>query len=166
MGYEPGLISYTTEHKLQHGVTHVARPKLIGYGIVITVMTGVFLYMAANIMPMGIEIIRDRNQLYRETSEGLIENVYTMKIMNKTLDSAVYRLDVEGMKDVEWIGPKEVKVRGGEILSLPISLSTDPYLLSSPVSDITFVLTNTELEEGDRKSTLRNKSKFFSSFNW
>ncbi|MGO4999971.1 cytochrome c oxidase accessory protein CcoG [Oceanisphaera sp. W20_SRM_FM3] len=165
MGYEPGLISYTTEHKLQHGVTHVARPKLIGYGVVITVMTGVFLYMAANIMPMGIEIIRDRNQLYRETGEGLIENTYTMKIMNKTLSPQVYHLEVEGLKDVDWIGPKEVKVNGGEILSLPISLATDPYLLSSPVSDITFVLTNTGLEEGDKKATLRNKSKFFSSFN-
>lgn len=165
MGYERGLISYTTEHKLQHGVTHVARPKVIGYGVVITVMTAVFLYMASSIMPMGMEIIRDRNQLYRETSEGLIENAYTMKIMNKTLDTAVYRLDVEGLKDVTWIGPKEVKVRGGEILTLPISLSTDPYLLSSPVSDITFVLTNTGLDETDRKATLRNKSKFFSSFN-
>lgn len=165
MGYERGLISYTTEHKLQHGVTHVARPKVIGYGVVITVMTAVFLYMASSIMPMGMEIIRDRNQLYRETSEGLIENAYTMKIMNKTLDTAVYRLDVEGLKDVTWIGPKEVKVRGGEILTLPISLSTDPYLLSSPVNDITFVLTNTGLDETDRKATLRNKSKFFSSFN-
>ncbi|WP_319782832.1 cytochrome c oxidase accessory protein CcoG [Oceanisphaera sp. IT1-181] len=165
MGYEQGLISYTTEHKLQYGVTHVARPKLIGYGIVITVMTAVFIYMASSIMPMGIEIIRDRNQLYRETSEGLIENTYTMKIMNKTLDTEVYRLDVEGLKDVTWIGPKEVKVRGGEILSLPISLATDPYLLSSPVSDVTFVLTHTGLAEGDRKAILRNKSKFFSSFN-
>ena len=165
MGYEPGLISYTTEHKLQHGVTHVARPKLIGYGLVITVMTGVFLYLAANIMPMGIEIIRDRNQLYRETTEGLVENTYTMKIMNKTLTSEVYRLDVEGLDDVKWIGPQEVTVRGGEILSLPISLETDPYLLTSPVSDITFVLTHTGLEEGDRKATLRNKSKFFKSFN-
>lgn len=117
-------------------------------------------------MPMGIEIIRDRNQLYRETSEGLIENTYTMKIMNKTLESGVYGLDVEGLTDVEWIGPKEVKVKGGEILSLPISLATDPYLLSSPVTDITFVLTNTGLEEGDSKAILRNKSKFFSSFNW
>lgn len=165
MGYEPGLISYTTEHKLQHGVTHVARPKLIGYGIVIAVMTAVFLYLASHIMPMGIEIIRDRNQLYRETSEGLIENTYTMKIMNKTLDAQVYRLDVEGLQDVTWLGPKEVKVNGGEILSLPISLVVDPYLLASPVSDVTFILTNSGLEEGDPKATLRNKSKFFSTFN-
>lgn len=165
MGYERGLISYTTEHKLKHGVTHVARPKLIGYGVVITVMTAVFIYLASSIMPMGIEILRDRNQLFRETNEGLIENTYTMKIRNKTLDTAIYRLDVEGIDELTWIGPQEVEVSGGEIISLPISLVTDPYLLASPVTDVTFVLTNTGLDEGDSKATLRNKSKFFSAFN-
>ena len=112
MGYERGLISYSTEHKLRHRETHVARPKLIGYGVVMVLMLAAFAYMASNIMPMGIEIIRDRNQLYRETAEGLVENTYTLKIMNKTLTTETYRLNVEGMDDVDWIGPEEVVVRG------------------------------------------------------
>ncbi|MBR9858198.1 MAG: cytochrome c oxidase accessory protein CcoG, partial [Gammaproteobacteria bacterium] len=165
MGYERGLISYSTEHKLRHRETHVARPKLIGYGVVMVLMLAAFAYMASNIMPMGIEIIRDRNQLYRETAEGLVENTYTLKIMNKTLTTETYRLNVEGMDDVEWIGPEEVVVRGGEVLSLPISLATDPYLLSTPVKDITFVMTHTGLDENDSKAKLRSKSKFFSSIN-
>ena len=165
MGYERGLISYTTEHKLRHKVTHVARPKLIGYGIVMVLMVAAFVYMASSIMPMGIEIIRDRNQLYRETNEGLIENTYTMKIMNKTLDTETYRLNVEGLEDVNWIGPQEVVIRGGEILSLPISLAADSYLLPDPVTDITFVITHTGLDQDDPKATLRNKSKFFSPIN-
>ncbi len=165
MGYEKGLISYTTEHKLRHRETHVARPKLIGYGIVMVLMLAAFGYMAANIMPMGIEIIRDRNQLYRETSEGLVENTYTLKIMNKTLETETYRLRVEGMDDVDWIGPTEVEVRGGEVLSLPISLAADPYLLSTPVKDITFVMSHAGLDEHDSKSILRSDTKFFSSIN-
>lgn len=32
MNYKKGLISYTTEHKLEGTNTKVMRPKLIGYG--------------------------------------------------------------------------------------------------------------------------------------
>lgn len=165
MGYERGLIRYTTEHNLQHGKTKVLRPKLVGYGVVMVLMLGLFSYVTANIMPMGIEIIRDRNQLYRETNQGLVENTYTMKIMNKTLEAETYRLKVEGLDDVEWTGPQEVHVRGGEVVSVPISLAVDPYLLKTPVKDIAFVLINTGLDEDDGKATLRNKTKFFSAIN-
>lgn len=163
MGYAKGLISYTTEHKLRHKETHVARPKLIGYGVVMAVMLAAFVYMASSIMPMGIEVIRDRNQLYRETTEGLVENTYTLKIINKTLEQETYQLRVEGMDDLEWIGPSEVTVQAGEVLSLPISLSVDPYLLSSPVGDITFVMSRKGSNPDDRKASLQTESKFFSS---
>ncbi|WP_375056519.1 cytochrome c oxidase accessory protein CcoG [Zobellella sp. DQSA1] len=163
MGYEKGLISYTTEHKLRHKETHVARPKLIGYGIVMVVMLAAFGYMASSIMPMGIEVIRDRNQLYRETNEGMVENTYTLKILNKTLAEETYLLAVEGMEEVEWIGPSEVTLKAGEVLSLPISLSADPYLLSSPVKDITFVLSRKGAVPSDGKALLHTESKFFSA---
>ncbi|MCT7654605.1 cytochrome c oxidase accessory protein CcoG [Oceanimonas sp. NS1] len=163
MGYEPGLISYTTEHQLKHRETHVARPKLIGYGIIMVIMLGVFAYMATRIMPMGLEVIRDRNQLYRETTEGLVENTYTLKLLNKTLEPATYQLSVEGMDDVEWIGPSEVSIDGGEVLSLPVSLSADPYLLSSPVRDITFVMRRQGADAQDSKSSVSTESKFFSA---
>ncbi|PSJ45114.1 cytochrome c oxidase accessory protein CcoG [Zobellella endophytica] len=163
MGYENGLISYTTEHKLRHKETHVARPKLIGYGVVMVIMLAAFVYMAANIMPLGVEVIRDRNQLYRETAEGLVENTYTLKIINKTLEAETYQLKVDGVDELEWIGPTEVTVSGGEVFTLPISLSADPYLLSSPVQDITFVVTRAGAAPDERKSGARNESKFFGS---
>lgn len=163
MGYEPGLISYTTEHKLVHKETHVARPKLIGYGIVMVIMLAAFAFMATRIMPMGLEVIRDRNQLYRETAEGLVENTYTLKLLNKTLAPATYQLSVEGMDDAEWIGPAEVSIDGGEVLSLPVSLSADPYLLDSPVRDITFVMRRKGANADEAKSSVRTESKFFSA---
>ncbi|WP_344958076.1 cytochrome c oxidase accessory protein CcoG [Zobellella aerophila] len=163
MGYPKGLISYTTEHKLQHDQTHVARPKLIGYGLVMVVMLAAFVYMAASIMPMGLEVIRDRNQLYRETAEGLIENTYTLKIINKTLAAETYQLHVEGLDEVEWIGPTEVIVQGGEVYTLPISLSIDPYNLASPVRDLEFVVTREGVRPDERMAASRSPSKFFSS---
>ncbi|MGY3869910.1 cytochrome c oxidase accessory protein CcoG [Aeromonas crassostreae] len=162
MGYPKGLISYTTEHKLEHDSTHVARPKLIGYGLVMVIMLGVFVYNAMSIMPMGLDIIRDRNQLFRENSEGLIENTYTLKILNKTLHDQGFQLDVEGLPEHQWFGPREVTLKAGEVYTLPISLAVDPYNLKRPALDIQFVLRRTDAPAEDGKAELRQASKFIS----
>lgn len=162
MGYPRGLISYTTEHKLAHSETQVARPKLIGYGLVMVIMLGVFVYNAMSIMPMGFDILRDRNQLFRENSEGLIENTYTLKILNKTLQSQTYLLDVEGLPEHQWFGPREVTLKPGEIFTLPVSLAVDPFNLKRPTLDVQFVLKREGAAADDSKGTLRQPSKFIS----
>ncbi|QCG46662.1 cytochrome c oxidase accessory protein CcoG [Aeromonas schubertii] len=161
MGYAKGLISYTTEHKLAGNDTQVARPKLIGYGLVMAAMLSVFAYNAMSIMPMGLDVLRDRNQLFRENSDGLIENTYNLKILNKTLQPQVYRLAVEGLPDYQWYGPREVTLKSGEILNQPVSLGVNPDNLRQGSLDIRFVL----IRKGagsDPKGVIKQESKFIS----
>ena len=47
-------------------------------------MAGLLIIELFGRIPLEVDIIRDRNSLYRETNEGLIENVYTLKILNKS----------------------------------------------------------------------------------
>ncbi|ATC96063.1 cytochrome c oxidase accessory protein CcoG [Pseudoalteromonas tunicata] len=141
MNYPKGLIAYTTERNLEPGKnTKAIRPKLIGYTVVLMVMVGV---LAADIMsrkPMDLDIIRDRNQLFRESNEGLIENTYTLKILNKSQQDHYYEVEVEGLSKYTFIGKQEVHVKAGESYSLPLSLAIDPYDLSKPVTEFNFVL--------------------------
>ncbi len=44
MGYAKGLISYTTEHKLEGHKVDIMRPKLIGYGVVMVAWWGCSFY--------------------------------------------------------------------------------------------------------------------------
>jgi len=60
------------------------RPKLVGYFLVLILMSGLLVFRNHNPSPLEVDIIRDRNSLYRETNDGLIENVYTLKILNKS----------------------------------------------------------------------------------
>jgi ferredoxin len=48
MGYARGLISYTSEHQLQGGKTHLLRPRLIGYSAVLLVMIGALVVALVN----------------------------------------------------------------------------------------------------------------------
>lgn len=157
MGYERGLISYTTEHKLEGKKTAVMRPKLLGYGVVMTIVTAMFIYLAMSVMPMELDVIRDRNQLYRINNQGLVENTYTLKILNKTQSDETYQLSVNGLNDVEWHGPQTVNVQAGEVFSLPISLAVDTYEMEQRIADITFVM---ERESGDEQKVVTAESRF------
>ncbi|MEZ9876631.1 cytochrome c oxidase accessory protein CcoG [Vibrio breoganii] len=140
MNYPKGLISYTTEHKLEGTHTKIMRPKLIGYGLVMVLMLGFFIMQVASVEPAGLSVIRDRTQLYRTNSDGFIENTYTLKIINKTQQTQSYNLDVSGLTDVEWYGRQTINVSPGEVFNLPISLGMDPEQLSSSVTTIQFEL--------------------------
>lgn len=143
MNYPKGLIRFTSEDALAGGTTRVFRPKLIGYFIVLLIMLAVF---AANVIyrvPLEVDIIRDRNSLYRETNEGLIENVYTLKVLNKSQQRLTYTIDVQGLPSYDLIGNNTVTVGGGEVATLPISVATDAYNLEDAVTEIQFKVSTT-----------------------
>ena len=156
MGYDKGLISYTTENKLEGIKEKVLRPKLVGYGVILAVMVLVFVYATATIAPIRIDVIRDRNLLFRETDAGLIENTFTLKVLNKTEDTHIYNLSVEGLSNYKWIGPQQVTLSGGEVLTLPISIAVDPDELSRAMTHINF-----EVETDDGEIEAKQESRFF-----
>ncbi|RXJ72164.1 cytochrome c oxidase accessory protein CcoG [Veronia nyctiphanis] len=157
MNYSKGLISYTTEHKLSGQNTDIMRPKLLGYGAVLLVIAGFFMFQIASLQPMALDVLRDRAQLSRTNVEGLVENTYTLKILNKTQQPETYRLSVKGIESIEWYGKQQVTVDAGEIFDLPISLGVDPYEMEKPIVTIYFVL---ERESGDSKKRIETESRF------
>ncbi|WED21817.1 cytochrome c oxidase accessory protein CcoG [Vibrio sp. JC009] len=144
MKYKTNLISYTTEHKLSGKDTKVMRPKLIGYGGVMLMMIALFFLQTISVEPVGLSVIRDRNQLYKISSSGLIENTYNLKVINKTQQIQEYQLDVSGLTGVKWYGQQTIRVTPGEVLNLPVSLAVAPEKLISPVTTIQFILTDSE----------------------
>lgn len=159
MGYDKGLIAYTTENKLEGVKEKVLRPKLLGYGAVLALMILVFIYATVTIAPVRIDIIRDRNQLFRENDQGLIENTFTLKILNKTEAKHEYQLSVEGLPDYQWYGPQSVTIEGGEVLTLPVSVAVDPVGLSRAMTRVDFKVT-TVLDGETVEAT--QESRFFS----
>jgi cytochrome c oxidase accessory protein FixG len=154
MGYDKGLISYTTEHKLAGHSTKVMRPKLIGYGVVLLLMMVFLVNQVASVEPFGLSVIRDRSQLYQVNNDGLVTNTYNLKIINKSPTIQAYQLDVEGMSPVTWYGPRTVRVAPGEVINHPFSLGVDENALDGSVTTIEFVVTD---EQG---FTLNKESRF------
>ncbi len=159
MGYQKGLIAYTTENRLEGVKEKVLRPKLVGYGAVLFIMTAIFIYASATIEPIRIDIIRDRNQLFRENTQGLIENTFTLKLLNKTEDRREYQLSVDGLPNYKWYGLQTISVEAGEVLTLPISIAVDPVELSRPMIKVHF---NVVTSINGEQITASQESRFFS----
>jgi len=139
MNYPRGLISYTTEHNLSGQKTHLVRPRLIGYAIALCVMIGL-LITAIFLRPLvGFDVSKDR-VLYRENAEGRIENVYSLKVMNKDQKDHTYVLSAQGMDGLILEGKKEISVAAGDIFTMPVELSIDPEKLPSTTNEISFTI--------------------------
>ncbi|MDM8351138.1 cytochrome c oxidase accessory protein CcoG [Pseudomonas sp. sp1636] len=137
MNYPKGLISYTTEHNLSGQKTQLIRPRLIGYAVALLAMMTVFAWAVANRSLVELDVLKDR-VLYRENEEGRIENVYTLKIMNKAQQEVTYLIEADGLDGLVYEGKREVKALAGEVLSLPVELSIDPSSLPSSTNEIMF----------------------------
>lgn len=143
MSYPRGLISYTTEHNLSGQKTRLLRPRLLGYAIALLTMFAVFAWAVNNRPLVELDVLKDR-VLYRENELGRIENVYTLKIMNKAQHDVVYRIDAQGLDGLVYEGRREVRALAGEVLAIPVELSIDAENLPSSTNEITFRIRATD----------------------
>lgn len=159
MKYEPGLIRYTTETALKGKHVRILRPKLFMYALVLLIMSSLFIANLATRVPLQLDIIRDRNTLARENIDGFIENVYTLKILNKSQNRNTYEIHVDGLPDYTWQGKKVVTVDGAKITTIAISIAVDPYEVKDYMTDIDFVIEQIEPKGSD--VILKQSSVFF-----
>lgn len=142
MGYDRGLIKYTTENMLQGVHTDFLRPRIILYGMIILAITIGTIVAVYNRSPIDLDIIRDRNSLFRETGTGMIENVYTIKIINKDIIPHEYELHVGGIPGLKLNINKNTHIfaESGHVVEIPVSVETDPTVLEKRTSEVYFTL--------------------------
>ena len=141
MGYARGLVGYTSEHQLQGGKTHLLRPRLIGYSAVLLVMIAA-LVMALVQRPMvSLDVTKDRG-MFRENSQGLIENIYSLKIINKTQQRQDYRVELVEGDGFELQGKTEISLAPGEITDVPVSVALTRDKPTSSSQTIRFKVTD------------------------
>ncbi|OGT88731.1 MAG: cytochrome c oxidase accessory protein CcoG [Gammaproteobacteria bacterium RIFOXYA12_FULL_61_12] len=141
MSYPRGLIRYTTENALEGQQTHIIRPRMLVYGALLTLITVAMFYSLFTRIPLEVDIIRDRNALYVQTDEGLIENVYTLKIVNMKETNETYHLSIEGIEGAELVNSAgDFTVPAGKVMEVPVRVKIDPVNLKSTSNLINFRL--------------------------
>ena len=148
MGYPKGLVRYTTQNAVDGEETRILRPRVFVYAALLLALAGVFATSLALRIPVELDVLRDRNALYQETPEGLIRNVYTLKIVNMHERPLRWRISasgIEGLRLEAEGGDREVAA--GEVASIPVRLDAREDALPSATSTVRFTVQAIEAPE-------------------
>ncbi len=143
MGYARGLVSYTSEHQLQGGKTHLLRPRLIGYCAVLVIMIGALVLALVERPMISLDVSKDRG-LFRENSQGQIENIYSLKVINKTQERQQYTVSLVDGEGFELHGKTELSLAPGEIVDVPVSVAMIADRPSSSSQQISFKVSDSD----------------------
>jgi cytochrome c oxidase accessory protein FixG len=144
MGYARGLVRYATEKSLAGKPVRIFRPRLVAYGAVFLTMLSGLTYALANRVPLELDILRERNRLYRETSDGAIENLYRLRILNMDQKLHRYAIAASGIEALVYEGDPEVDVAPGEIRDVPVRLQAPARVLRDESTEIRFEIRTTD----------------------
>lgn len=138
MGFERGLIRYTTQNAIDGKPSRVMRPRIMIYGTILLALVLAWGWGVGARSPLIAEVLRDRNALYRETATG-VENGYTLKLINKGDARAEYNIAIEsGLEGLQLGADDTVSLDAQQVLSLPLTISAPAGITGR--HDIMFVV--------------------------
>lgn len=139
MGYARGLIRYTTDNALHDKPQRWLRPRVVAYGAVLIALCIALVAAVLMRVPLALEVAHDRGALYRETADGRIENVYTLKAMNMDSRAHAYALRIEGLPEAALLlDMPRIAAEPGEIVTIPVRVAAPPP--SARRNDLRFIL--------------------------
>ncbi|MEA5445977.1 cytochrome c oxidase accessory protein CcoG [Gammaproteobacteria bacterium AB-CW1] len=157
MEYPRGLIRYTTENALEGNPSRVLRPRVLIYGLLLLILiagaiTGISLRSEVN-----MEVLADRNVMYREVDFHTVENVYSLRILNKSMEARSFRLEVSGLDDVEVLTrPEVIQLGPGGTDNINARVRVPRDQVSGPGNPIEFTL----VAEDDPSVQSRSRARF------
>jgi cytochrome c oxidase accessory protein FixG len=128
MGYPRGLIRYATQRSLEGGRARMLRPRVVAYAALLVLLIAGFIVGLALRRPVAVDVIRDRNTLYRLLDDGRVENVFNVKILNKSEVGHRFRLTVvgEGRLTLD-PAPARFDVASGEVFPVVVRVRRPAY---------------------------------------
>ena len=161
MGYERGLIRFTTQHALKNDwrrgdiLRHVLRPRVLIYGAILGALSFALAFSLAMRTPLKVDVVRDRAALSRIVAGGKLENVFRLQVMNATEKTQTYRIAAEGLPGLAVATETEVEVGPAESRWVAVRLQI-PYGSAAPGSHPIHFLVGTR----DGESHVSEKSVF------
>ncbi len=151
MGYERGLVKYSTQHAMNMGwnrsqmLRRILRPRVLIYtailaSIVIALLTSLILRPS-----FRVDVVRDRGVMARLADGGMLENVYRLQIMNATETTQRYQLSASGIDNLKIEtdvanADKTVTVNSAESRWIPVRLQIPDGSIKSGSHHVKFVI--------------------------
>lgn len=156
MGYPQGLIRYTSENAMENKSWRVFRPRVIIYSALLAAIAAALIIAVLLRVPLKVDVIRDRNTLYRETLDEQVENTYTLKVMNMDNETHRYVISARGIDGLQLhMDRPEISVTAGQVLEVPVRLQIDEHRLTHRSTPISFRIQASDVDGLAAEQTAR-----------
>lgn len=110
--------------KYQRFLSRVLRPRIVLYLVLWCILGLSFVLFVAFRSPVAIDIVRDRNAFFQISKPGYVDNVYTLKLMNKQQEPINLDISVEEYAQAELLFNQEQlkDVVAGAVTDLPLRI--------------------------------------------
>ena len=142
IGLPEGLVRYASLDEIDGKpvIPMFKRPRVIVYLSILTLSMVGIIYGLTTMSTIDLKVLRERQPMYVQMSDGTIRNKYTIKVMNKTDRALTLQLTAEGPEGVTFSG---VDAEGfvaeyGKVNPLTIFVHAPRSSLEEEMNPITF----------------------------
>jgi cytochrome c oxidase accessory protein FixG len=137
VGAPRGLIRYASLNSIEKGELFRITPRMKLYAVVLVGLIALFLTLVFTRSAVEAMFLRAPGSLFMQTAEGKIENLYTLKLVNKTMRDLPVELKLEGIAgQLEVMGEKSLIVPAGKLKETSVLIQLDPATLTEATTKL------------------------------
>jgi cytochrome c oxidase accessory protein FixG len=168
MGYDKGLVKYTTQNGLLNRwsrsqiLKRALRPRVLIYSTILFVVIAAVFGSLMLRDTVRVDVMRDRGSLARMVEKGWIENVYRLQIMNATERSQRYAVNVAGLPNAVLEGDDNATfaLDAAAVRSVAVRVKVPPMSLTPGSHPIHFVIQNLSAGADSETASVTESSTF------
>ena len=150
MGYEKGLIKYTSENALAGKKSRVIRLRTVLYALLLTAISIIWVSLIVNRQMLHADLVKDRNSLYQEIDENMVENVFALRLVNKNIQEGDVILSIEPA-EIFIVSETQIHYSAEGVTEMAIRIRAEQDTLTGSMQSFKLVLkdavTGKEIEE-------------------
>lgn len=126
VGFPRGLIRYASENNILSGEKPRFTPRLIGYTVILTLLTSLLVFLLASRDNIEANLLRAPGALFQVMPNGEVSNLYLMKVMNKTNRDVPMALRLESPEGSLTVPGDQLVVPAERIKESPVIVQLSP----------------------------------------
>ncbi len=159
IGKPRGLIRYSAQAALAGEPHRLLRPRVVIYPLLILILSTILMGTVAFRPTSDVTLLRNPGRVFSTTAEGMIDNTWQLKIVNRTQETRQYTVSIA---EPEWVSVEMthdgIELEPGAVYTEPIHVLAHPSAFRAGRLPATVRVTDDRGDAFDRLCQLRGPS--------
>ena len=129
VGKPRGLIRFASLNNIERGERQRFTPRMAGYSVVLATLISLFLFLLFTRSDVQTTLLRAPGALFQQVPNGDIQNIYTLKLLNKTSHDIPVELRLENIAGTLSVMSGNLIVPKENLAQTSVLIALNPQLL-------------------------------------